>query len=96
MGSTSLVKNARRRRRLEVIAQLKENILERLEEWERRLGQALQRTQIDSERRRLALELSELRTVRGELDRLSEQQLQTLHDRLARDPNAYVEHRLAS
>lgn len=77
-------------------AQLKQNTIARLAEWERRLAEALSRTHIDSERRRFQRELSELRTVRGELDRLNADQLRTLHERLARDPNDWIMHRLAS
>lgn len=72
------------------------NTLARLDEWEHRLADALVRTHIDSERRRFQRELSELRTVRGELGRLSDAQLRTLYERLARDPNDWIQHRLAS
>jgi hypothetical protein len=72
------------------------NTLTRLAEWERRLADALSRTHVESERRRFQRELSELRTVRGELGRLSDGQLRTLYERLARDPNDWIQHRLAS
>lgn len=73
-----------------------EKTTERLLEWERRLGQALSRTHIESERRRFQRELSELRTAREQIARLSDDQLRTLHERLVRDPNEWIEHRKAS
>lgn len=75
---------------------LKENTQARLAEWEHRLADALSRTHVESERRRFQRELSELRTVRGELDRLSDDQLRTLNERLSRDPNDWIRHRMAS
>jgi hypothetical protein len=76
--------------------ELKEQTRERIQEWERRIAYALERTYVESERRRFQWEISELRTVRDQLERLSDDQLRVLHERLARDPGEWITQRKAS
>lgn len=78
------------------MADLKQKTLERLEEWERKLAHALERTHIESERQRLQRQLADLSTARDQLATLSEAQLERVYERLGRDPNDWIEHRKAS
>ena len=65
---------------------------ERLDEWERQLRRAIERTQVETEKERIQEELMEISTRRERLDDLTEEQLRTLHERLQRDPRRWVEH----
>lgn len=78
------------------MADLKQSTLERLERWERKLAHALERTHIEAERQRLQRQLADLSTARDQLDGLSEAQLARVYERLGRDPDDWIEHRLAS
>ena len=74
------------------MADLMQETKERLDEWERQLRAAIERTQIEDERARIQRELMELTTRRDQLDQLTEQQLRTLRDHLQRDPREWVRH----
>lgn len=74
------------------MADLIQEAKERLDEWERQLRAAIERTQIEDERQRIQRELMELTTRRERLDELSDEQLRTLHHHLQRDPKKWVRH----
>ncbi len=74
---------------------LKEMTKERLTHWQRRLAIALTNTHIESERQRIQRQLAELSNARDDLDRLSADQLDRLHQHLERDPDEWIAHRLA-
>lgn len=74
------------------MADLIQETRERLDEWERQLRTAIERTQIEGERERIQRELMELTTRREQLGELTEQQLRTLRDHLQRDPREWVRH----
>lgn len=78
------------------MADLKSKTLERLEEWERKLAYALERTHIEAERQRLQRQLADLSTARDQIDHLTDVQLERVYERLGRDPNDWIEHRKAS
>jgi hypothetical protein len=76
--------------------ELRQKTIERLEEWERRIALALERTQIEAERQRLQRQLADLSVARDQIEHLGEAELARVHERLARDPNDWIEHRRAS
>ncbi len=78
------------------MADLMQKTMERLEEWERRIAHALERTHIEAERQRLQRQLADLSTARDQLGSLPEAQLARVYERLGRDPNDWIEHRKAS
>lgn len=78
------------------MADLKQQTLERLEEWERKLAFALERTHIEAERQRLQRQLADLSTAKDQIDHLGPDQLRRVYERLGRDPNDWIEHRKAS
>lgn len=74
------------------MANLMQETRKRLDEWEKQLRAAIERTQLEGERERIQRELMELTTRREQLGQLTEQQLRTLRDHLQRDPREWVRH----
>lgn len=78
------------------MADLKEKTVARLDEWKHKLASALERTHIEAERRRLQRQLADLSMARDQLDALGPDELARVYERLSRDPDDWIRHRMAS